>query len=37
MVKYIKPTYTFGKYDGLDELGAEFETLMETILNSVLK
>lgn len=37
MVKYIRSTYTFGKYDGLNELGAEFETLVKTILNSVLK
>ncbi len=36
-VKYIKPTYIFGRYDGLDAIGKELESLTVKIVKSVQK
>jgi len=35
MVRYIKPSYLFGRYDGLEDIGAELEQLVETVVASV--
>jgi len=35
MVRYIKPSYLFGRYDGLGKIGNELEQLVETIVESV--
>ena len=37
MVKYIKPSYLFGRYDGLGEIGGELEALVVKIVESTQK
>lgn len=37
MVKYIKPTYMFGRYEGLEKIGEELESLMARIVKSAQK
>lgn len=37
MVRYIKPTYLLGRYDGLDEIGKELEGVTETIVAEATK
>ena len=37
VVKYIKPSYLFGRYDGLKEIGDELDTLLAMIVNSIQK
>ena len=34
MIRYIKPTYLFGRYEGLDEIGKELESLVVEIVSS---
>ena len=37
MVRYIRPMYLFGRYDGLDEIGKELEGVTETIVAETTK
>ena len=37
MVKYIKPSYIFGRYNGLGEIGDEFDGLVAKIVESIQK
>ncbi|MDQ8198222.1 DUF302 domain-containing protein [Pelagicoccus enzymogenes] len=35
MVRYAKPTYLFGRYGGLDDIGSELESIIEKIVAEV--
>ncbi len=35
MVRYVDPAYTFGRYNGLDELGRELKGVVEKIVAAV--
>lgn len=35
MVRYIDPTYLFGRYEGLDEIGRELKGVIETVVAAV--
>lgn len=35
MVRYIKPTYLFGRYGGLDSVGTELEAVLERVVASI--
>lgn len=37
MVRYIKPTYLFGRYGGLDEISKELESVVEKIVAETTK
>jgi uncharacterized protein (DUF302 family) len=37
MVKYIKPSYLFGRYVGMEKIGEELDTLVAGIVQSVQK
>lgn len=37
MVRYMKPSIQFGRYDGLGEIGGELESVIVKVLNSVTK
>ena len=37
MVKYIKPSYLLGRYKGLEKIGAELDTLVSKIVQSIQK
>jgi len=35
MIRYIDPTYLFGRYDGLEEIGRELKGVVETVVAAV--
>ncbi|MEE9267356.1 MAG: DUF302 domain-containing protein [Gammaproteobacteria bacterium] len=35
MIRYIDPTYLFGRYDGLEEIGSELNAVVKKIVASV--
>lgn len=37
IVRYVKPTYLFGRYDGLEEIGEELESVVGKIVETATK
>ena len=37
MVRYVKPSYIFDRYEGLQEIGQEFDALVEKIVGNISK